>query len=171
MSPCADRGADPLGDGDQQPVPDAVAEAVVDVLEVVEVEEQHGERLGGAVAAAQRVGEPVAEQLAVGEPGERVVERLVAELLLERLAVGDVADGEHPALHGRVGHQVGERALEHQVAAVRVPGAQDDRLVALAGGGEHPDEHRYVAGEQLVDEARADELLGVAARARPRTRG
>ena len=94
----ADGGADPLGDGDQQLVADAVAEAVVDVLEVVEVEEQHDERLGGAGrggAARGRAG----RRTAAGwrSPVSGVVERLVAQLLLERLPVGDVADGEHPA--------------------------------------------------------------------------
>ena len=41
--------------------------------------------------------DPVAEQRLVGEAGERVVERLVGELVLEPLALGDVAEAPHPA--------------------------------------------------------------------------
>ena len=53
---------------------------VVDDLEVVQVEEQHRHL---AAAAREGVPKPVYEQHAVGEAGERVVERLVLELLLE----------------------------------------------------------------------------------------
>jgi len=58
-------------------------ERVVDVLEVVHVEEQH--RNGHAIAplAGQRVLDAVAQQRAVGQAGERVVEGLVLELGLE----------------------------------------------------------------------------------------
>ena len=40
--------------------------------------------------------EAVEEQRAVGQPGERVVESLVRELLLGRLAVGDVDEQPTP---------------------------------------------------------------------------
>ena len=78
----------------QQPVAGLVAERVVDELEAVEVEEQHG---GAAVAVAaarapQRLLEPVEEQRPVREPGERVVERAVAEPLDRAAVVGGVAD-------------------------------------------------------------------------------
>ena len=57
-----------LRDLDQQPVAGLVAEAVVDDLEVVEVEEQHGD----AVAAPERGAQRGQERGAVGRPGERV---------------------------------------------------------------------------------------------------
>ena len=63
--------------------PGLVAVGVVDRLEVVEVEEQDGHRL---VALGERPLEPIAEQDAVGEAGERVVEGAMLELLLERAA-------------------------------------------------------------------------------------
>ena len=63
-----DRLADALGDALEQLVADGVAEAVVDVLEVVEVEEHHDERLGGTAAAAQRVRQPVGEELRFASP-------------------------------------------------------------------------------------------------------
>ena len=52
-----------------------VPEAVVDGLEAVEVEEEHGQRRVLALLAADRVVEPVEEQHAVRQPGQRVVER------------------------------------------------------------------------------------------------
>ena len=64
-----------------------MAEGVVDRLEVVEVHEQHGDGLLVARLALQRVLDAVPEQRAVGETGDRVVEGLMCELLLERLAL------------------------------------------------------------------------------------
>ena len=82
----------PPGDGDQQPVSHLVAERVVDELEAVEVEEQDRRGGGrvGALGAADRLVEPVEEQHAVRQAGERVVQRVVLEALLGPLAVGDV---------------------------------------------------------------------------------
>ena len=48
-------------------------ECVVDVLEPIEVDEEHS----GALAALDRRLEPSLKQGAVGEPGQRVVGRLV----------------------------------------------------------------------------------------------
>ena len=81
----------------QHRVAGGVAEAVVDRLEVVEVDEHHADRCPLAAGAGQRVLDAVGEQRAVGEAGERVVERLVGELVLERLALADVAAVEHDA--------------------------------------------------------------------------
>ena len=81
----------------EQVVAGGVAEAVVDRLEVVEVDEQHGEAAIVARAARGGVLDPVAEQRLVGQPGERVVERLVRELLLEPAVLGHVAEAPHPA--------------------------------------------------------------------------
>ena len=64
----------------QQLVPGLVAERVVDRLEVVEVHEEDGNLLG---SAAEGVLQPVVEERAVRQPGERVVQRAVLELLLE----------------------------------------------------------------------------------------
>ena len=76
-----------LSDGDQQPVAGVVTEAVVDRLELVQVEEQDGDRGPAAVGPLECVVEAVREQRAVGKLGERVVEGLVCELV-EPLLVG-----------------------------------------------------------------------------------
>ena len=68
---------------------EAHAERVVDRLEVVEVDEQHRDRLAGAAAPQQRVVDAIAEQRPVGEVGEQVVERLVRQLFLQLGQPGD----------------------------------------------------------------------------------
>ena len=87
----AQRALQPRGDLLQQQVAHVMAERVVDLLEVVEIHDHdHG---GVAVAAAGADGlvDPVAEQLAVREAGERVVQRLV--LLGDRFP-STAVDGE-----------------------------------------------------------------------------
>ena len=68
-----------------------VAEAVVDPLEAVDVEEVDGRGVTAA-AAIDRVREPVTEEGAVGQTGEGVVERQALELSLHALAVGHVEE-------------------------------------------------------------------------------
>ena len=52
-----------------------------------------------AAAARDAVAHAVDEQGAVGQAGDGVVEGLVGELLLEALALADVAAVEHDAAH------------------------------------------------------------------------
>ena len=87
-------GLEALRDRLQQLVAARVAERVVDDLEAVEVEEQdRGAALGVvALGAADRLVEAVEEEHAVGQPGERVVQRVVLQALLGLAAVGDVGD-------------------------------------------------------------------------------
>ena len=57
--------------------------AVVDQLEVVEVEEEHGEQAIPIAPRAERgIGQALHEERAVGEPGERVVVGEVLDLML-----------------------------------------------------------------------------------------
>ena len=86
----ADGAADPLGQHRQQTIADAVPKAVVDRLEVVEVDEQQGDRpdrRGGQdlVDSGQQLG-------AVGQPGEIVVGGCPAQLLGDSSLFGDVFD-------------------------------------------------------------------------------
>lgn len=92
---------------DEQLVARDVPEAVVDVLEAVEVEEEHGD--GRLASARARLGvlQPVQEQGAVREPGQRVVERLMHGVL-EVARIGERQAGvlgerdEHLLLGGAV---------------------------------------------------------------------
>ena len=105
---------DPLGDADQQLIAGPVAEGVVDDLEVVEIDEQDGMLAGHRPLrvglALERLAQPVLEQRPVGQVGQRVVQRLVGELLLEALPVADVAGDERDATelvgHVRIGEKV-----------------------------------------------------------------
>ena len=78
---------------DQEPVPGQVSQAVVDVLEAVEVEQQDGEQVPVvALGAADGPVDAFGDQRPVGQPGQGVVERLVGELFLVRLLGGDVLE-------------------------------------------------------------------------------
>ena len=88
---------------DQQRVAGGMAEEVVDALEVVEVDEQHRGGAAGPLGQRERVLDAVAAERAVGEPGQRVVERLVADAVLEQQArerdrehVGDRLQEQRP---------------------------------------------------------------------------
>jgi hypothetical protein len=83
-----------------------MSEAVVDELEPVEVEEQDGRQGAVTRQTRERMLEPVEEQRPIGQPGERVVQRTMADLVLGRLALE------------RVGQYVGQRLEEVQVAGV-----------------------------------------------------
>ena len=83
---------EPARGGDQQLVADQVAEAVVDDLEAVEIEVEHGERR--ARAAQLELFEPAAEPLdehrAVVQPGQRIEEADAAQPLLRDRLLGRV---------------------------------------------------------------------------------
>ena len=68
-----------LGDADQQLVTDDVAILVVDALEVVEVDEDHADRGSLPHASGERHREAIAQQRAVRQVRQRIVERPVLE--------------------------------------------------------------------------------------------
>ena len=103
--------AQALGDGGQELVAGLVPEAVVDELEVVEVDVEDGERSPAVLHVRDRGVEPASELVAVGQAGQRIVIGAVGELLLGTLAVADVVD-----------HALGERATPLDLR-------QDDRVV------------------------------------------
>ncbi len=113
----------------EQGVPGDVAEAVVDRLEVVEVEEENS---GVARTHDERVLDAIREERPVGEPGQRVVEGLVAKLLLGLRARRDVE----------------EVSLEHRLPAVRV--VDDVRLVVHPHDASVPGVEAVVGAERLA---------------------
>ncbi len=117
----------------EQLVARVVAERVVDLLEVVQVEEEEGQGGTDARGDAQGLLQAVAEQGAIGQVGQRVVQGLVAQrvgllarghVALHRDPVGDVAGG--------VGHGH-DAELDPERAAVLtvVEHLDDHRLPAL----------------------------------------
>ena len=96
----------------EQLVADAVAHGVVDDLEVVEVDEQHARDQRRPPGGGELLGDPVLEQHPVGQPGQRVVEGPVLQLLLELVLLGHVPQGEDEAGDGRLGAQVTAPGLD-----------------------------------------------------------
>ena len=160
----AQRRLEPLGDLLEQHVAVVVAERVVDLLEVVEVHDHHREAAVAALGGAQRLLDAVAEQHAVGQAGERVVQRLV--LLGDRLAAAAVdgqqrqeqqrQDGEREVggdhEHGREPEQqAGGRRLQEEVG--REVAQEADLLRERDGAGDEARVER-VEDERGGDDAR-----------------
>ena len=97
-----------------------------------------------APAARDRVPHALGEQRPVGEPGDRVVERLMRELLLERLALADVAAVEDDAADVLVASRLVQLHLELVRRAVLVHQGELEHLRLLASEGGR-------VGEQLAD--------------------
>ena len=121
----AQAAREPVAHDHEQRVAGGVAEAVVDGLEVVEVDEQHRELAAVALEPGRGVVDAVAEQRLVGEPGQRVVERLVRELVLEPAMLGDVAEAPHAP------DDLAVDALREGVALEDAPVLELERVVAL----------------------------------------
>ncbi len=113
-------------DGHEQPVALGVTEAIVHGLEVVEVEKEDRRRLASAAGPRESVTEAVQEQEAVLQPGQHVVERLVPELLLEDLALRDVAVVDDDTADGRIVEQVLGDRLERPPRVVGMTGPEFD---------------------------------------------
>src|SRR6266567_2033970 len=105
-----------------------VAQAVVDELEIVEVEEDHGDIGVAASSGVHRNLEPVVEEHAIGQAGERVVERLVGKAVFQLLALGDVADVEKEAANVGVVQKVRAYRFKVSPGAIDVPCAQEGAL-------------------------------------------
>lgn len=104
----------------QQLVAGVVPEAVVDVLEPVEIEVDDGGHQTGADVAAQCLLHPIAEQRPVRQAGQTVMEPLVGEFLLDEVAIGDVVDVDDDAADVRVREHVHHAARDPYVAALAV---------------------------------------------------
>ena len=108
----ATHGPESLGDLDEDLVAGAVADGVVDRLEVIDVEHHDRMALAAVQGAIERVLGPVLKQGRVGEVGEAVMERLVLQLPLQPLALGDVAAVDHDRRDLGILAQVIARVLE-----------------------------------------------------------
>ena len=81
----------PLRHRHQHPVPGEVAEAVIHGLEVVQIEVVQRDRLALPLAAAQRLIQPIVEQPAVRQVGQRVVMRQVPDAVARGGGIGEQA--------------------------------------------------------------------------------
>src|SRR5260370_1370442 len=101
----------------QEAVASIMAERVVDVLESIEVEEQHAEHPLIATRGEQGLAQAVSEKAAIRETGQRVVECLVFEGVGVCLALGDVAHGGDEQVPWSDMHRA-DHELEREQAAV-----------------------------------------------------
>jgi hypothetical protein len=86
----ADARANARGGLAQDVVARGVAEGIVHLLEAVEVDEQQRDAIAAAIDAQDRVLEPRGERVAIRQPGERIVDGSLAQLLFRVHARGDV---------------------------------------------------------------------------------
>ena len=105
----ARRRGDALGDLAQEQVAVQVPERVVDLLEVVEIDQQHRDLVAAGDTVGQRLVDALAQQVTVRQTRERVVQRAVLEL--DRLARRPVHAVERQ--HQRRDQQRAEARREH----------------------------------------------------------
>ena len=87
----------PQRDVADQLVADRMAERVVDVLEMVEIDVEHGRRRAAALDLADHRFEPLAEKVTVRQAAQRIVQREIAQPVF---AGGDGRGGvAHVAQH------------------------------------------------------------------------
>ena len=109
-------------------------------------------------APAQGVLDPVRSNARFGRPGERVVEGLVGEPVLEHATIRDVVRRQDDAAHRLVVQQVAEHALDRPEASVCVAQVQLAFHLGLRrDGGAELVSDRWIVIEEHV-EGGADEL-------------
>src|SRR5579864_3358649 len=108
----------PLGHLQKNLVPGRMSEAVVDRLEIVQVEED--DRDTGVLTPRPDKGmaDPLVEQRAVGQVGHRVVERLALQLFLELLTLADVAPVQDDSPNRRIVKEIRVEDLEMASASI-----------------------------------------------------
>jgi hypothetical protein len=102
-----DGAPQPLGDLHEQLVAHRMTERVVDALEVVDVAHDQPHAAAGPLGPAQGPLELGVDEASVRQPGERILQRLPAELVGQLALRGDVPGVDHDAAHVRVVHVVG----------------------------------------------------------------
>ena len=142
---------------------DLVAGRVAEAgLEVVEVDEDDGDVREATLRPHQRVLDTVGEERAVREVGDRVVEGLVCELLLELLALAYVAAVQHDAADVLLREQVRVLHFEEELDAVATRQPALERMGLAAAGsvaGDQALEPRPVALAQQPVEPRSLDLV------------
>ena len=123
------RLAQPVGHGAQQRVARVMAGGVVDALEFVEVEQQHG-RQAAMIRGGGRLRHGGHEMRAVGKAGQRIAHRQPLQPQFGLLALGDVDDAGHIGCvaidHDRARRQ--QRVARHPVGAPQPAFELVDRL-------------------------------------------
>ena len=133
---CSRDADEALGDGPQKHVTGTVSEAVVDVLEAVDVDVQSHDRDPTSPRLGQQLLCSVDDSRPVQQPREVVVHRLVAQLLLgaDQISLGEVLpDRDESGDQRRRDQQTGAR--EERRVAIRI---EQDRESDRHGAGRQP---------------------------------
>ena len=143
-----------------------MAERVVDLLEAVEVEQHQREAGGVALRGQERLLEAIVEEPTVREPGERVVEGELLDLLhlaaearrnaTEQREQGEVQRQEHELQHADDGQQALTAGLHDRLVVLR----QRENSRGLVRADER---HRYEDLEHLASVHDLDGFPDVAA--------
>jgi hypothetical protein len=135
----ADADLEPLGDLLQDGVAVLVAQRVVEVLEPVEVDQEHRQLGAGPAGPLQGLVQPVVREHAVGQLGQRVEQRLARQPVGHLLAV----DGQRQQLH----------APTRQAVALLAPGADPRPGKHQERGGRLGADRVRPAGAQFTGDA------------------
>ena len=92
-----------VGHHAQHAIADVMAEAVVDALEVVEIDEHHADRSAVALRTGYALLDPVAHQQAIRQVGHCIVRGLVMQALARGNRFADVAQRQDGAFDVAVG--------------------------------------------------------------------
>ncbi len=142
----AHRGEQALADRGQQDVAVGVAQRVVDLLEIVDVENKDGHALVMLLGARDRLAETLVKKRAVGKPGEMVVVGEVVDVVGAAAVLGDVAAGDGDAVAEFHHLDVEPGALDHVVvdkdfAGIGNAGADDLAVLLDEAGPNHEGAH------------------------------
>ncbi len=87
----AHSGTESAGDFDQQQVARRMTVRVVEGLEIVQVQKQHGAAKPAAFSRRHGLIQPIGQQTAVGQLGQRVIKRQLTHLVFHLAALGGLA--------------------------------------------------------------------------------
>ncbi len=152
----ADAGLQPSADVLEELIPRGVAERVVDVLEVVDVEKVDRHHAIDPPRIVHGLHEAPVEQAAVGQPGERILVREVLERLLGALTILGHAVERGRQLADLVVRDHGDSVLEQPMAdGVRAGLELDDRAhdaPRQQDGGADAEQHAEPGHHREIDD-------------------
>src|SRR5947207_11969617 len=111
-----------------------MAERIIDRLEAVEVEQEHGAAVLAPNSAHQRIVERAAKGLAIGQPGQRVLTRKAIELDFRLAHLGEV--GGEPAETEESADLVMHRPARKRPADLILGLGAKDQVLERYGGGQ-----------------------------------
>ena len=147
-------------------VTDRMAERIVDVLEVIEVDVKHRHRCAAASDVGDHRLQPLAEEIPVRQAAQRVVQREIAQPVLARndgcrcgAHVTHHEPGEQRKARKRNGDEGHNGSQDRGARLLRQPGDLRDRLIAAVG-----ECVGVVAGQvgAVVDHPKVGELEAIA---------